>query len=526
MQLRKEHVTPFHEFIMVLTQAGYMYRVDRGREGLFLDALREQGAPPVDTIALLRLTSLEELDGTSYCAIELRWGPNNLKAIDLKLVLDICFQIHKNSGKRYKLLTHNCYFFAQTIIMIAVRKIVSCKLENVLKSDTLWAVTESTAMMVTTQRVLQLRGGILGLKMQSQLRRNWRPQTKQRMKGSWWKRLQPGSEWELEQPEWERKLERGLQLQLELELANELERERVLQLQQVRQRMWEQEQEQEQERRELKQERLELKQERRKLKRRLWWTTQLTLEQKLTSELWMLQREELELERALEEQRERELEQRRKQQRELEQQREQERELLLEWEWERWRGELEGELTQGELGKLHQQLQRELHQKLGLELRHLLGLELGNQLGLTLEEQLGKQLGKPLGKRLRKPLEKLLGKLLEPRFVLHLMLLQLRQQGQFQQRLQKQFQQHLYRSEWELLWALSQRVLVEVLELALVGELEPGWDKKCSELKTLATKIELGGMWYVKQHVGQVSCLTYLIQGEVADQKPWGDCDE
>src|ERR1700733_9909915 len=74
IQLRKEHDSPFHEFVMVVTQAGYTYRVDRGREGPILDALKEKGAPSVDTIALLHLTSLEELDGTSYCAIELCWG--------------------------------------------------------------------------------------------------------------------------------------------------------------------------------------------------------------------------------------------------------------------------------------------------------------------------------------------------------------------------------------------------------------------------------------------------------------------
>ena len=112
MQLRKEHVVPFHEFVVVVTQAGRMYRVDRGRElGSVFDALRDKGVP-VDTIAPLRLASLDELDETSYCAIELCWGSD--KTIDLKLVLDICFHIHDNSGNRYKLMTHNCYFLAQT----------------------------------------------------------------------------------------------------------------------------------------------------------------------------------------------------------------------------------------------------------------------------------------------------------------------------------------------------------------------------------------------------------------------------
>src|ERR1700733_13056306 len=66
VQLRKEHDSPFHEFVMLLTEAGYTYRVDRGREGPVLDTLREEGVPPVDTIALLHLTSLKQLDRTSY----------------------------------------------------------------------------------------------------------------------------------------------------------------------------------------------------------------------------------------------------------------------------------------------------------------------------------------------------------------------------------------------------------------------------------------------------------------------------
>ena len=149
VQLRKEHVTPFHEFIMVLTQAGCMYRVDRGRDfGSVFDTLKKPGVTPVDTIALLPLLSLEQLDETSYCTIELCWGSN--KTIDLKLVLDICFQIHNKSGKRYKLLTHNCYFFAQTIIMITVRKTVVCKLDEVLEDGSHGEVLCGVTRIATT----------------------------------------------------------------------------------------------------------------------------------------------------------------------------------------------------------------------------------------------------------------------------------------------------------------------------------------------------------------------------------------
>jgi hypothetical protein len=82
IQLCKEHDSPFHEFVMVVTQADYTYRVDQGREDRpVLHALKKQGVPSVNTIALLHLTSLEELDRTSYRTIELCWGSN--KTIDL-----------------------------------------------------------------------------------------------------------------------------------------------------------------------------------------------------------------------------------------------------------------------------------------------------------------------------------------------------------------------------------------------------------------------------------------------------------
>ena len=115
MQLRKEHVAPFHQFIVVQTQA-CAYRVDRGRErvrGSLPDTIRGLGVPPRDTIALIK-EPLEELDRTSRCAKELfrRDGTT----LDLSFVLGICFRIHNIWGTRYDLVGRNCYFFAQTII--------------------------------------------------------------------------------------------------------------------------------------------------------------------------------------------------------------------------------------------------------------------------------------------------------------------------------------------------------------------------------------------------------------------------
>lgn len=130
IQLRKDFRPPaHHEYVVIFTQSGHAYRVDRSRdpesEELVFGAIMEDGVTPQDTIALVH--SWKELDKTSYCVIELQWGSD--KTIDLKLILDVCYQIHNDSGNRYKLLTHNCYFFAQTILMIAVRKTVVCTVE-------------------------------------------------------------------------------------------------------------------------------------------------------------------------------------------------------------------------------------------------------------------------------------------------------------------------------------------------------------------------------------------------------------
>lgn len=118
MQLRDEHAVPFHQFIVVQTQGELTcaYRVDRGREKKgwsVFDTIKKLGVPPRDTIALLQ-QPLEELDKTSHCAKKLYCSDD--KHIDLSSVLAICFRINNNWGTRYNLITHNCYFFARTII--------------------------------------------------------------------------------------------------------------------------------------------------------------------------------------------------------------------------------------------------------------------------------------------------------------------------------------------------------------------------------------------------------------------------
>ena len=117
IQLRMEYVLPFHQFIVVQTRGEFSraYRMDRGREaqGSVFDTITMLGVPPRDTIALLQ-GPVGELDRTSQCTKELRCGDQN--TIDLLLVLSIGFRIHNNWAIRYNLLTHNCYFFARTII--------------------------------------------------------------------------------------------------------------------------------------------------------------------------------------------------------------------------------------------------------------------------------------------------------------------------------------------------------------------------------------------------------------------------
>jgi hypothetical protein len=104
--------------------------------------------------------------------VELCWGDD--KTIDLLLVLNICFQIHDESGKRYKLLTHNCYFFSQTIIMIVVRKTVACRaeLDKVLKRgicDRTWQLCWEDAWKSANSNLVLEPGKLLGKTLRTEL---------------------------------------------------------------------------------------------------------------------------------------------------------------------------------------------------------------------------------------------------------------------------------------------------------------------------------------------------------------------
>ncbi|KAF8313032.1 hypothetical protein F5887DRAFT_930200, partial [Amanita rubescens] len=156
---------------------------------------------------------------------------------------------------------------------------------------------------------------------------------------------------------------------------------------------------------------------------------------------------------------------------------------------------------------LEWQAVREPEQQLGRTLGKHLQRKLGKQLGLTLGEQLekhqGGQLGKRLGEQLGKHLGKCLSKELKPQFMVRLMLLQLRHQQPESQE-QEQFQHLCKLFQPELL----SKALVEVLQLGLIGELEPGWHGKCGEI-VIAADTDVpgyGGMWvkWLIENLGKI----------------------
>jgi hypothetical protein len=349
--------------------------------------------------------------------MEFRWGSD--KTIDLKLILDSCFQIHNKSGKRYKLLTHNCYFFAQTIIMIAVRKTAACRaeldkeLDKALKRGITWDVTGGAVALEALETLGRELGQELG--------------------------------WVLG-----RAFGQVLGRELGRKLGQELGRRRVLG-------------------RDLGQ---ELGQE---LGGALGWALGWELGWVLGPELGWVLGPELGL-------------------------------------------ELGEELVQGRL-QLHwqhqhqQQQQDRQHQRRRQHRRQQPGFEQDVK-----QVQIGCWnwwWGKQQQKRLQVEQE----------------------EQEERQQLWKHLREHLRTLEpaWEpalaLTRTLAQGALVEVLELALKGELEPGRHATCGELDTFAAKTGTNKLivtWYVKQQfvwVMLLSCLIYLFKGEVADWKPWEACD-
>ena len=123
LQLRRDPLAPYyHEYIVVFTQDGHTYRIDRRPDtDAPFDTIMKAGCKPYDTIQTIGSRSLSELEKSSNCVVELRWR-GKLK-IDLLFVLSICFALRQDQrAKQYTLQRYNCYFLSWTIIMVAVRQ--------------------------------------------------------------------------------------------------------------------------------------------------------------------------------------------------------------------------------------------------------------------------------------------------------------------------------------------------------------------------------------------------------------------
>ena len=123
LQLRRDPLAPYyHEYIVVFTQDGHTYRIDRRPDtDAPFDTIMKAGCKPYDTIQTIGSRSLSELEKSSNCVVELRWR-GKLK-IDLLFVLSICFALRQDQrAKHYTLQRYNCYFLSWTIIMVAVRQ--------------------------------------------------------------------------------------------------------------------------------------------------------------------------------------------------------------------------------------------------------------------------------------------------------------------------------------------------------------------------------------------------------------------
>jgi hypothetical protein len=129
-QLRKDHQHPYyHEYIIISTRSGHMYRIDRRPDpDTPFDTIMKNGCTAHDTIQEVDSTSLKELDSTSSCVVELRWQSKSEESIDLLFILSICFAIRNDKWTdRYTLQRYNCYFFSWAIITITMRKCAVCR---------------------------------------------------------------------------------------------------------------------------------------------------------------------------------------------------------------------------------------------------------------------------------------------------------------------------------------------------------------------------------------------------------------
>jgi len=126
LQLRKFLQPPYyHECIVVFTQGGHTYRVDRRPDpDAPFDTIMKAGCKPYDTVQAIESRILKELEKASDCVVELHW--HGKPTIDLLFVLSICFALRQDEhAKQYTLQKYNCYFLSWAIIMVAVRKMAT-----------------------------------------------------------------------------------------------------------------------------------------------------------------------------------------------------------------------------------------------------------------------------------------------------------------------------------------------------------------------------------------------------------------
>jgi hypothetical protein len=118
MQLRKSHQSPYyHEYIVVVTRGGAIYRFDRMPDpNTPFNAIMKEGSTAYDMVQRMENVSFDE---SSVC-VEFHW--RGKQAVDLALLLSVCFEAQKNeTTKRYTLQRYNCYFLAWTIVITIIQ---------------------------------------------------------------------------------------------------------------------------------------------------------------------------------------------------------------------------------------------------------------------------------------------------------------------------------------------------------------------------------------------------------------------
>ncbi|KAH7322244.1 hypothetical protein B0J17DRAFT_723577 [Rhizoctonia solani] len=139
MQLRKEQKGPFfHEYIAFNLKDSHgattYFRIDRRQlpnEGCPLDCTEDAGVEAYETIE--QITDLEDsIYSPSDCLVRLDFKDG----ARLQLIIDICREIsqHELAGV-YTVQRYNCYFYAQTILLLTLCKEYDWYQDYIWKSD-------------------------------------------------------------------------------------------------------------------------------------------------------------------------------------------------------------------------------------------------------------------------------------------------------------------------------------------------------------------------------------------------------